>query len=145
MSPRCELLLVGAFLALNIIIPLAIGELYPFSHAPMFADAPRRYCEYSVTGPNGETLRLVDFGLHRRYNGNPPVGTGFLHPQTIDEFGTVPTMSEVEEWVAKRLAERPEPFVVVRRQVIAPQDDGGIGPVAELDRTIRVTNPKAAP
>ena len=33
------------------VVPLVTTELYPFSRAPMFADAPRQYCDYAVVTP----------------------------------------------------------------------------------------------
>ncbi len=143
MSPRKELLLVGAFAALNVLVPLCVLELYPFSIGPMFRDAPRRYTEYSAVGPDGTPVPLVELGLHRRYNGNPPWGTGFLHRPTIDNFdGDPPPMPEVAAWVRERLAGRPEASVTVTRRVIADLGDGTVGPVAE--ESVRVDNPKKA-
>jgi hypothetical protein len=129
MSPRRELLLVGAFVLLNVIVPLAVFELYPFSIGPMFCDAPQRYCDYSVTGPDGEPLPLADFGLQRTYNGNPTFGTGFRHLPHLDQFDTVPPTSEVEAWVKQRLRENqnlPSPVTVTQR-VIADKGDGTVG------------------
>lgn len=125
MSPRRELLLVGAFVLLNVAVPLTLHELYPFSIGPMFSDAPQRYCDYAVEGPDGEALPLEEFGLQRTYNGNPPIGTGFRHLPHLDEFGTVPPAEEVVAWVRPRLGGRP--FVVVTQRVIEDRGDGTVG------------------
>lgn len=137
MSPRREVLLVGAFIILNVVIPLSLFELYPFSIGPMFSDAPQRYCDYSITGPDGAELPLEAFGLQRTYNGNPPIGTGFLHPPHLDQFGTVPSTQEVEQWVRGQLKNHPHlSFVTVTQRVIADRGDGTVGETAS--NTIRV-------
>src|SRR5262245_45102522 len=103
---RQDLLLISGFLLVNLLVPLLIVDLYPFSRAPMFADAPRLYCDYHVydpegselhlAGPDGKARVLVDgkpvpaLGLHRNYWGNPiGAGVGFIPPQTVDQFGKV--------------------------------------------------------
>lgn len=137
--------LVGAFVALNVLIPLWMLELYPFSIGPMFRDAPQQLTEYTAKGPEGQDIPLAELGLHRRYNGNPTWGTGFLHRPTIDNFdGEPPPMSEVAQWVRERLRGRPEPFVVVTRRIIAGREDGTVGPVGEEERVV-VPSPTAAP
>src|SRR5947199_9372326 len=72
-----------AFVAANLIIPLTLGDVYPFTVAPMFSDAPRSYCNYRVYDPSGKLLadnstRRVDppdaadpFCLRGYYDGNP--------------------------------------------------------------------------
>src|SRR6186713_2467366 len=46
----------AAFVAANIAIPLTLGDVYPFTVAPMFCDAPQAYCNYRVYDPDGKLL-----------------------------------------------------------------------------------------
>ena len=68
---RRELAAVGLFCLAFAVTPLVTTELYPFSRAPMFADAPRQYCDYAVITPDGRRLtdprRLALLGLQRNY------------------------------------------------------------------------------
>ena len=76
---RRDLLFIATFVLLNVLIPLLIMDLYPFSRAPMFADAPQLYCDYQLFDPRGNALDVLDFGLHRNYWGNPVgEGVGFI-------------------------------------------------------------------
>jgi hypothetical protein len=144
---RKELLAVALFAALNVLVPLVVVDLYPFSRAPMFADAPRRYCDYHVYGPDGELLAptekrsLVDFGLERNYWGNPVgVGVGFRPPETVDRFGEVAGRDAVTEMVRRRMAAFPElEFVDVQQDVIADQDGNCVGVVG--GQRWRIPNP----
>ncbi len=91
---RRELAAVGLFCLAFAVVPLLTTELYPFSRAPMFADAPRRYCDYAVVTPDGRRLTepqdLARFGLQRNYWGNPlGVGVGFEPAESVDVFGKV--------------------------------------------------------
>ena len=52
---RRELLAVGLFCLTFAVTPLLTTELYPFSRAPMFADAPRLYCDYTIYAPGEYT------------------------------------------------------------------------------------------
>src|SRR5262249_20704760 len=121
---RKELLAVALFALLNVVLPLWLVDLYPFSRAPMFADAPLQYCEYHVLDPKGEALSSRDFGLQRNYWGNPiGVGVGFRPPESADQFGQVALQTEVTEMVRRRLVNFANlPFVDVRQDVIADQD-----------------------
>lgn len=138
---RLELLAVGTFVFLNVALPLLIMDLYPFSRAPMFADAPLRCCDYHVYDPRGQELTLVDFGLQRNYWGNPiGVGVGFLPPETVDQFGTIASQQEVTEMVRRRLAAFPYlTFVDVQQDEIADQDGQRVGVVSS--KRWRIPNP----
>src|SRR5687768_4162178 len=75
------LMFCAAFVAANIAIPLTLGDVYPFTVAPMFCDAPQAYCNYRVYDPDGKLLadnstRRIDppggpdpFCLRRYYDG----------------------------------------------------------------------------
>jgi hypothetical protein len=108
--------------------------MFPFSRAPMFADAPQLYCEYAVETPDGKRLttfeELKPFGLERTYWGNPlGVGVGFEPAKTVDRFGEIAPKEDVDESVRRGLALHPEwDYVFVEQAVIRPTDDGRVGP-----------------
>jgi hypothetical protein len=126
-------------------MPLLTTELYPFSRAPMFADAPQHYCEYTVVTPGGRRLTeatdLLPFGLQRNYWGNPlGVGVGFKPAPTVDDFGKVATRQEVIDAVTPRLKQFPEwKSVEVEQRVIGPIDGDHVGVVET--HFWRVNNP----
>jgi hypothetical protein len=138
---RREAAAVILFALLCVGVPLWCGELYPFSCAPMFMDAPQMYCDYQIEGPEGRSLAPVEFGVQRNYWGNPVgMGTGFRPPPTVDSFGEVAPRETVTATVASRLADHPElPYVDVVREVVGPMGDRSIGVVAR--ERWRVTNP----
>jgi hypothetical protein len=123
---------VGLFCLAAAGVPLVYTDLYPFSRAPMFADAPRLYCDHHVHGPDGTELPPQDFGVQRNYWGNPVgVGVGFLPPDTVDSFGEVAGPEDVVRQVENHLRRFPElPWVEVTQQVIGPVDADRVGPVA---------------
>jgi hypothetical protein len=132
------------FGVLSVAVPLFRTELYPFSRAPMFADAPACYCDYAVYDPEGRPLAALDFGLHRNYWGNPPgAGVGFEPPPGVDRFGEVVPRAAVTAAVAHHLARFPAlPYVEVTREVVGPLDGGRVG-TARAERW-RVANPRSA-
>lgn len=140
---RKELFLVGGFVLLNLLIPLLVVDLYPFSRAPMFADAPRLYCDYHLFGPGGEQLSLLTFGLHRNYWGNPiGAGVGFLPPPTVDRFGIIASREEVTAHLQNQLRARPElTFVEVVQEVISDVDGQHVGAMEAMTQRWRVDNP----
>jgi hypothetical protein len=119
---RAELLAVVLFGVAAVGVPLCRTELYPFSRAPMFADAPRVYCSWAVLDPAGRSLPLDEFGLQRNYWGNPlGVGVGFAPLPSVDRFGSVPSREEVSEAVRKHLARRKDiAYVEIIQEVIGP-------------------------
>ena len=117
-------------------MPLLTTELYPFSRAPMFADAPQQYCDYTVVTPDGRRLTeakdLLPFGLQRNYWGNPlGVGVGFKPAPTVDDFGMIATRQQVIDEVAPRLKPFPEwEYVEVEQRIVGTTDDNHVGVVA---------------
>ena len=156
---RKELFFIGGFVLLNLLLPLLIVDLYPFSRAPMFADAPQLYCEYHVYGPDGKELHLKRpdgrglvlvfdkplpaLGLHRNYWGNPiGAGVGFLPPSSVDEFGTIASREQVTAHLQRALQDPPElAFVEVVQQVIGDVDGQRAGVIEEKTQRWRVDNP----
>jgi hypothetical protein len=125
----------------NLLIPLFLVELFPFSRAPMFADAPQLYCDYAIYTPDGTRLSEIDFGLQRNYWGNPiGVGVGFRPRPTLDNFGEVADSDQVTKQIMKGLARFPDlPFVDVNQEVIGSVDSDHVGPLQE--HRWRVHNP----
>jgi hypothetical protein len=138
---RRDLFFITVFVAPNLLIPLLIVDLYPFSRAPMFSDAPKVYCDYHLFDPNGNEFRPLDFGLQRNYWGNPVgEGVGFLPPATVDQFGTVATTEDVSAHLRRLLLRKPGlAYVNVVQEVIGDMDGQRVGVI----RTVswRVDNP----
>jgi hypothetical protein len=130
------------FCLASVLVPILRTELYPFSRAPMFADAPQCYSNYRVLDPGGRELPLADFGLQRNYWGNPPgVGVGFQPPDSVDHFGDVAEREAVTAHVAARLQDFPElEAVEVVQEVIGPVEGGRVGLVSSSHW--RVANPR---
>jgi hypothetical protein len=140
---RRDLIFIAVFVLLNVVIPLLIVDLYPFSRAPMFADAPQVYCNYQLYDPSGQALDVLDFGLHRNYWGNPVgEGVGFRPPRSIDEFGAVPDASVVTDHLLIRLRQRPDlRYVEVVQEVIGAVDDQKVGELPKQRLSWCVENP----
>ena len=120
-------------------LPPIVGEIFPFTSAPMFRDRPEVYCDYTVTSPKGEALALRNFQLQRNYDGNPSgMGAGVKPAPTLDRFGVVPDIDAVRRHVRKRLrVAHPElAFVDVQQRVVGAVDSDRVGLVRET--TIRV-------
>jgi len=138
---RRDLFFIATFLLLNVLIPLLIVDLYPFSRAPMFADAPQLYCSYQLFDPRGNPLDVLDFGLHRNYWGNPVgEGVGFKPPHSVDQFGIIGDPEEITPHVQNRLRQWPElAYVEVLQEVIGDEDGRRVGVIRK--RRWRVENP----
>lgn len=133
----------GLFVGLNLLVPLTLGDVYPFTVAPMFRDAPRVYCNYRVYAPDGRKLadnstRRIDppgspdpFLLRRYYDGNPcGLGVGVCPPVTIDggEFGGIHSQEHVRRHIAAHLAEMADlEYVDVEQEIIGPLDFWRVG------------------
>lgn len=126
---RRELTVCALFCLGHLLIPVVLHELYPFSIAPMFEDAPRVYCRYEVHRPDGTGLPLTDFGLQRNYWGNPlTFGMGIRPAFTIDRFGCVAEPKEVTAQVQRALAHRSElAYVDLVQEVIGAKDSLTVG------------------
>lgn len=99
---RLELAAVVAFVAVNLVAPAVVGEMYPFTVSPMFRDQPKQYCTYQLFDESGNEVDLEMFGLHLVYDGNPPgLGMGIEAAPRMHAFGEVPTIDEVVAHVRK--------------------------------------------
>lgn len=136
-----EWLAIAAFLAPNLLFPLLYTDLYPFSRAPMFEDAPTRYCEYQVKNPQGQALDLREIGLQRNYWGNPiGIGVGFHPRPTLDRVGQIASKEEVTAQVQRFLGQHPDiPYVLVTQDILGPIDDWHVGSIQQ--HIWRVDNP----
>jgi hypothetical protein len=88
MSRRTQfaLIAVALLLAANIAIPLVWGDVYPFTSAPMFRDAPLCCCNYRVYAPDGRELPAADWLVQRIYDGNPlGYGVGICPPPVLEQ------------------------------------------------------------
>jgi hypothetical protein len=142
---RKELAVVGLFCLIFALVPLVTTELYPFSRAPMFADAPALYCDYTIITPDGRRLTeakdLIPFGVQRNYWGNPlGVGVGFEPAASVDDFGKIAGKDAVVHQVAAHLVHFPDlQYVEVEQSIVGPIDADHVG-VQRTERW-RVDNP----
>ena len=121
-------LFVVAFVLASLILPFAVGEIFPVTTAPMFRDQPGKYCDFAVFAPDGTALPLETLGLQRYYDGNPVgYGSGRLPAETLDRFGddgqvasVVPTRAELREWVSGRMTSLEYPYLRVQVRVWGP-------------------------
>src|SRR5947199_10639013 len=97
----------AALLAANVVVPLIWGDVYPFTSAPMFRDAPRQFCNYRVYSIKGKLLDPADWLVQRVYDGNPVgYGVGVRPPLVLEqEFGVVPDEAAVRHYFQRQLAE----------------------------------------
>ena len=97
---RFELLAVTTFVVGNLLAPIVLGELYPFTVSPMFSDQPSQYCTYEIFDSAGQNLDPELFGLHLVYDGNPPgLGMGIKPTPTLHAFGEFRDESTVRQHV----------------------------------------------
>ena len=117
---KLEILCVAAFVIVNLVAPLVIGEVFPFTISPMFSDQPSEYCVYRVLDQDGQPLDGEPFGLHLVYDGNPPgLGMGIQAQPTLHGFGKTATLEQLKTHVQDRLAAMPErKFVTVERSLV---------------------------
>jgi len=127
----------GALLVANVVVPIAMGDVYPFTSAPMFRDAPQTYCNYRVFGPDGQPLPSERFLCHRIYDGNPVgYGVGVKPPRVLEEFGVAHDEETVRRHICEQLAtaeNRGYAFVDVEQEVIGPVEGRRVG-VVRVDR-----------
>ena len=94
---KLELFCVIAFVSVNLVAPMVVGEMYPFTISPMFSDQPQEYCVYEVLDQNGQLIDSEPFGLHLVYDGNPPgLGMGIQAQPTLHGFGETATLEQLK-------------------------------------------------
>ena len=131
---KLEILCVVAFVIINLVGPMVVGEMYPFTISPMFSDQPSQYSVYEVFDENGQPIDSEPFGLHLVYDGNPPgLGMGIQAHPTLHGFGETSTVDQLRSHVQKKLAEMPErEFVTVKRSLVRCVDNCPAETVVEL-------------
>jgi hypothetical protein len=123
---------VAVLLAANVLVPMVCGDLYPFTSAPMFRDAPCQCCNYRVLAEGGAELPAAEWQVHRVYDGNPVgYGVGLRPPAVLEQsFGIVHDEAAVREHFKRQLA-RPEhaahPSIVVVQERIGPVSSQRVG------------------
>jgi len=106
---KLETLCVIAFVVVNLVAPLMIGEVFPFTISPMFSDQPAEYCTYRVLDQSGQPIDGEPFGLHLVYDGNPTgLGMGIQAEPTLHGFGETATLEQLQSHVEAKLAGMPE-------------------------------------
>ena len=106
---KLETFCVVAFVVVNLLAPLVIGEVFPFTISPMFSDQPAEYCVYRVLDRDGHPIDSEPFGLHLVYDGNPPgLGMGVQAQPTLHAFGETATLEQVKSHVKSKLVDMPE-------------------------------------
>lgn len=135
MRRKLEMVSVFAFVAISLVAPFVLGELYPFTVSPMFRDQPEKYCTYQVFDESGNELDLEKYGLHLVYDGNPPgLGMGIEARPTMHRFGEVPDLQTVADRVrqVEQMGKQPAKQIRLCQTVVACD---GTRPKAELRET----------
>jgi hypothetical protein len=129
---RLAIFSTALVLLANVIVPLVWGDVYPFTSAPMFRDAPTQCCNYRVLAADGRPLPLADLLVERVYDGNPVgYGVGVRPPPVIEQqFGVVHDEAAVCKHVQERLAasnDRSFDGVEVIQEILGPVDPQHVG------------------
>lgn len=125
----------------NLLIPFTLGDIYPFTIAPMFRDTPLKYANYRVYSPDGTKLadnsrREIDptgspdpFKLRRYYDGNPVgCGVGICPPKTLGDFGIVHQEKHVRKHIAENWpSDLVFPYIEIEQEIIGPVDAQKVG------------------
>ena len=125
---------VGLLLAANMVVPLVWGDVYPFTSAPMFRDAPVCCCNYRVYAPDGRELPAEDWLVQRIYDGNPVgYGVGICPPAVVEqEFGHLCGEADLRAHIARQFSKpqnRAHAYVEVVQLHIGPIDSQHVGNV----------------
>jgi hypothetical protein len=131
---RLAMSAAGLLLLANIVIPLGLGDVYPFTSAPMFRDSPAQCCNYRLLDASGTELPAEAWLVHRVYDGNPiGYGVGLRPPAVIEQqFGVVHDKADVHRHLERRFADpgnRAPRAVEVVQEVVGPVDSQHVGVV----------------
>jgi hypothetical protein len=139
-AQRVALAAAALLLVANIVVPLVWGDVYPFTSAPMFRDAPRFCCNYRIYDSAGRELPPENWLVHRLYDGNPlGYGVGISPPPILEQqFGAECDQAAALAHIQKQFS-RPEnrefTAVEVVQEVIGPIDTQHIG-ILRTDRWV---------
>ena len=117
---RAGLRFAGLVLLLNLVIPLFVPDLYPFSTMPMFSSSPERISRVRVFGPQGEELNPYLFRLNTENFANPAPRIGVVFPASFDSTEAL-DWAGVEPVVQGQLVALGLEFVDVEHVVFGPK------------------------
>jgi hypothetical protein len=123
---------VGILLAANVVVPALWGDVYPFTSAPMFRNAPVQCCQYRFFDAEGRELAAEDWLVHRVYDGNPVgYGVGVQPPAILEqEYGVVHDEAAVKRHMEGQFARpvnRGQKQVEVEQTVLGAVDEQRVG------------------
>lgn len=131
---RIAILAAGVLVAANGGVPVLWGDVYPFTSAPMFRDAPTECCQYTVRSLDQQGLEQASWLLQRVYDGNPVgYGVGIQAPRVLEQrYGEVHDQASIQQHVSRQFshpANAAHPAVEIEQTVLGAQADGSVGPL----------------
>jgi hypothetical protein len=143
---RLGMFAAATLIAANVVVPLLFGDVYPFTSAPMFRDAPQCCANYRVFAPDGRELPPEHWLVQRVYDGNPVgYGVGICPPEILErEFGVPCDEAAILAHIGRqfgKLENRGLDYVEVVEERIGPIDAQRVG-IVEIRRW-RVARPNA--
>ena len=119
-----ELAAAAVFVAVHLLAPVVLGEMYPFTISPMFCDQPTEACTYEVTDADGQPIDAATFNLHLVYDGNPPgLGMGIVARDTLHSYCVPCDQAQVTAHVQSVMKQKgivgP---IMIRQRHLFPQD-----------------------
>jgi hypothetical protein len=135
-AQKLGVLAVALLLAANVIIPVIWGDVYPFTSAPMFREAPVQCCHYRVV-VDGKEQPADKWLLQRVYDGNPVgYGVGVCPPAVLEqEYGVIHDEAAVRSHIERQLA-LPENHSISQVEVIQ-EVVGAVGSAVGVVQTRR--------
>jgi hypothetical protein len=133
---RIGMAAAALLLLANILVPLGWGDVYPFTSAPMFREAPIECCQYRLL-VDGQERPASHCLLQRIYDGNPlGYGVGIKPPPVLEQkYGVIHDEATVRAHI-QRLFALPQHQHIQRIEVI--QDVlGATGQTVGIVRTNR--------
>jgi hypothetical protein len=141
---RIGMAAAALLLLANILVPLGWGDVYPFTSAPMFREAPIECCQYRVL-VDGQEQPASDWCLQRIYDGNPfGYGVGIKPPSVLEQaYGVIHDEPTVRVHIQRQYS-LPQHQRIQRVEVI--QDVlGATGQTVGIVRTNRWTIERVHP
>lgn len=134
MRSRIALFAAAVLLAANVVVPVIWGDVYPFTSAPMFRDAPVKCCQYRVFDATGQELPAENWLMQRVYDGNPVgYGVGVQPPAMLEQvYGVVHDEATARWHVERQFAgaeNRAQEWVEVEQSVLGAVDRQRVGVV----------------
>ncbi len=124
--------------AVPLLFPLAGDELFPFTSARLFVDAPATLTRFLVVGPDGRRLPPEWLGLDVRYFGldgyragkTGPHPAARAQPETYNVAGRLPEAEGISAWVAPFCRAQGLAFVDVYWNTYGSRDAAAAGVIA---------------